>query len=161
MSTSRRAILTGACAAFLAACGRKTADSAAGDASDSAAKSDTDSIAPPCAQGTPGADWLALPLAEHPALDALYGSAVVTVSGRAVVVAQVDTGCYVALDQECTHEGCAIEYRDNNRFACPCHGALFSFAGEVLGGPAPRPVPVHAAIRDGDTVWINPTPGLE
>ncbi|MFT4978871.1 MAG: cytochrome b6-f complex iron-sulfur subunit, partial [Myxococcota bacterium] len=88
-------------------------------------------------------------------------SAVVSISGRPVVVAQIDEDCYVALDQQCTHEGCSIEYRDNNRFVCPCHGALFSFTGEVLGGPAPRPVPVHAAIRDGDVVWVRPEPGLD
>lgn len=158
MPTTRRAILTGACAALLAACGRKSADSAPAAAGDSAATPDTDTPPPPCAQGAPGSDWLALPLADHPDLGGLYGSAVVQVSGRAVIVAQVDVDCYVALDQVCTHEGCAIEYRDNNRFVCPCHGALFGFTGEVLGGPAPRPVPVHAAVREGDTVWVNPTP---
>jgi menaquinol-cytochrome c reductase iron-sulfur subunit len=25
-------------------------------------------------------------------------------------------------------------------FACPCHGSIYSIAGKVLGGPAPRPL---------------------
>lgn len=114
----------------------------------------------PCASGEPGPDWLAVPLLEHPQLEELYGSALLTVNGEPVVVALVDVDCYVALHQRCTHEGCAIEYRDNNRFVCPCHGALFDFDGTVLGGPAPSPLAAYAAIRQDDILWINPTPGL-
>lgn len=109
----------------------------------------------------PGADWVELSLAKYPELDALYGSAVVRIDGQEVVIAQVDKDCYVALNRSCTHEGCPIEYRDSNRFVCTCHGALFGFTGEVLGGPAPRPVDVYAVVRVDDTIWVRPTPGLE
>ncbi len=47
-----------------------------------------------------------------------------------------------ALSAVCTHLGCITRYRpDESIIACPCHGSRFSLDGEVLAGPAPRPLP--------------------
>jgi Rieske Fe-S protein len=32
----------------------------------------------------------------------------------------------------------------NMQFHCPCHGSLFDFNGNVLGGPAPLPLDHYA-----------------
>ena len=41
----------------------------------------------------------------------------------------------------CPHLGCRYNWHpDKHKFICPCHGSVFSITGEVLGGPAPRPL---------------------
>lgn len=51
------------------------------------------------------------------------------------------TGVY-ALSAVCTHLGCITRYRsDENVIACPCHGSRFDLEGNVIHGPAPRPLP--------------------
>jgi len=47
-----------------------------------------------------------------------------------------------ALSAVCTHLGCVTRYQpDQQVIACPCHGSRFALDGEVLAGPAPRPLP--------------------
>ncbi len=40
----------------------------------------------------------------------------------------------------CTHLGCTVRSTDVG-FECPCHGSLYDAAGNVIGGPAPKPLP--------------------
>ncbi len=41
----------------------------------------------------------------------------------------------------CPHLGCHYNWHaETSEFACPCHGSIYSITGEVLGGPAPRPL---------------------
>jgi len=51
----------------------------------------------------------------------------------------------------CTHLGCTVGRPQDSTFRCPCHGSVFDEDGEVLGGPAPRPLPSYAVAltRDG------------
>ena len=46
-----------------------------------------------------------------------------------------------AFGPQCTHLGCAYHWDASvNKFACPCHASFFSLQGQVLAGPAPRPL---------------------
>jgi Rieske Fe-S protein len=56
-----------------------------------------------------------------------------------------------ALNAECPHLGCKVGYDpERKRFACPCHESAFTPDGEVLGGPAPRPLdPLETRVVDG------------
>lgn len=45
-----------------------------------------------------------------------------------------------AISTTCTHLGCIIGTSETG-FACPCHGSRFDFDGNVVGGPAPKPLP--------------------
>ncbi len=40
----------------------------------------------------------------------------------------------------CTHLGCRIKQIENGKFICPCHGSEFNLQGEVLKGPATKPL---------------------
>ena len=47
-----------------------------------------------------------------------------------------------ALSAVCTHLGCIARYKSDERvIACPCHGSRFDLEGNVVHGPAPRPLP--------------------
>jgi len=68
------------------------------------------------------------------------GAVVTSEAHRAYVIRRPDGFC--ALSAVCTHLGCITRYRpDENVIACPCHGSRFSLDGDVLAGPAPRPLP--------------------
>lgn len=44
-----------------------------------------------------------------------------------------------AMSLVCTHLGCIVG-ESTEGFKCPCHGSRFDADGNVLGGPAPRPL---------------------
>jgi cytochrome b6-f complex iron-sulfur subunit len=50
-----------------------------------------------------------------------------------------DEGGFYAIIAMCTHLGCTPRL-DSNAFICPCHGSRFSRDGQVLNGPASRPL---------------------
>jgi cytochrome b6-f complex iron-sulfur subunit len=69
-----------------------------------------------------------------------------------LVLFRDDEGFY-AISTTCTHLGCAVA-RSAKGFACPCHGSRFDSKGNVVAGPAPRPLPWLEVSRaaNGDLV---------
>ena len=61
---------------------------------------------------------------------------------RRLYVFNAADGLY-AISSVCTHLGCNVK-RGGPGFACPCHGSQFDENGEVVQGPAPRPLPWYA-----------------
>jgi nitrite reductase/ring-hydroxylating ferredoxin subunit len=58
---------------------------------------------------------------------------------------------YLAFSRLCTHHTCPVFYRpEENIFACPCHGGVYSATtGQVLDGPPPKPLPRVILERRG------------
>ncbi len=70
--------------------------------------------------------------------DAVPETGVVEVPAARSYLTRID-GEVVAIYEKCTHLGCRVPYcATSGRFECPCHGSVFSRAGDYLTGPAPR-----------------------
>ncbi len=53
----------------------------------------------------------------------------------------------VAVSRHCTHLGCIVNFRDDERhFLCPCHQSLFDWDGRYIKGPAKKDLP-HFAVK--------------
>ncbi len=56
-------------------------------------------------------------------------------------ISRLEDGGMLAMWHRCTHLGCTVPWRDDmGHFHCPCHSSIFNTVGEVLSGPAPRPL---------------------
>lgn len=69
-------------------------------------------------------------------------------------ISALEDGGVVAVWQRCTHLGCTVPWREaEGLFHCPCHSSLFNRQGEVLGGPAPRPLDLFPLrVEDGNLI---------
>ena len=62
----------------------------------------------------------------------------------------------IAFSAQCTHLGCGYHWnRAKNRFVCPCHTSSFGLTGEVLEGPAPRPLDRFETRTEGTRLWLG------
>jgi menaquinol-cytochrome c reductase iron-sulfur subunit len=72
-------------------------------------------------------------------------------------VARLKDGQLIALAPQCTHLGCAYHWDEQKQnFLCPCHTSAFSLEGEVLSGPAPRPLDRYQVRMEGSKVLLGP-----
>jgi cytochrome b6-f complex iron-sulfur subunit len=69
-------------------------------------------------------------------------------------ISRLDDGKMLALWHRCTHLGCTVPWReDEGQFHCPCHSSIFDEKGEVVSGPAPRPLDLFPIeIVDGEVI---------
>ncbi len=62
----------------------------------------------------------------------------------------------VAFAPQCTHLGCAYHWDEQKQnFLCPCHSSAFSIDGQVLSGPAPRPLDRYEVKIEGRKIWVG------
>ncbi|MFN8523043.1 MAG: ubiquinol-cytochrome c reductase iron-sulfur subunit [Chloroflexota bacterium] len=84
-------------------------------------------------------------------------------------LARVPEG-FLALWWKCPHLGCTVpwkpegptfdEFAAKGQFNCPCHGSLYDRYGQIVQGPAPRPMDTFPlSIRDGK-IYVNTNPTL-
>ncbi|OGO43849.1 MAG: hypothetical protein A2Z04_03510 [Chloroflexi bacterium RBG_16_57_9] len=75
-------------------------------------------------------------------------------SGR-FYLSRLDTG-FLAMYQRCTHLGCTVPWISaEDRFHCPCHGAVYNKKGEVETGPPPRPLDLFPIVIEGEELIVD------
>lgn len=81
-------------------------------------------------------------------------SKMITVKNMPVLVVRTSKDV-VALSAVCTHLGCIVKWDEaRQQVICPCHAAIFDVNGNVVGGPAPKPLPVYKAKIRNDKIYV-------
>ena len=66
---------------------------------------------------------------------------ILDLDGKRVAAYRHENGQVTLLSHVCTHMGCSVHWNDAERtWDCPCHGSRFTPTGEVLSGPAEKPL---------------------
>lgn len=62
----------------------------------------------------------------------------------------------VAVNPTCTHAGCTVAWKaDQKALVCPCHGSIFTSDGQVVKGPATRPLATYPVKTEGDEILVQ------
>jgi len=66
---------------------------------------------------------------------------VISIKGKKVAISKDQRGKITAVSATCTHMGCVVDWNNTEKsWDCPCHGSRFTPTGNVLTGPALRPL---------------------
>jgi glycine/D-amino acid oxidase-like deaminating enzyme/nitrite reductase/ring-hydroxylating ferredoxin subunit len=66
---------------------------------------------------------------------------IITVGKKKIAVYRDSNGKVIALSPICTHMGCLVAFNNAEKsWDCPCHGSRFDYNGQVLHGPAVKPL---------------------
>lgn len=68
-----------------------------------------------------------------------------------VALKRTGTDAFQCYSLACTHEGCLLDITNGQRFDCPCHFSRFNSNGDVVQGPATRPLQNIPATYDPAT----------
>jgi cytochrome b6-f complex iron-sulfur subunit len=76
--------------------------------------------------------------------------------GSATVVIRTGERNFHALSAACTHLGCIVKWDSGKGLlVCPCHAAIFDVSGNVISGPAPRPLASYPVQLVQDEIIIG------
>ena len=68
-------------------------------------------------------------------------AAILRIDGQNVAGYRDEAGALHAVSAACTHMGCVVGWNETDRsWDCPCHGSRFTMTGEVIHGPAVKPL---------------------
>jgi Rieske Fe-S protein len=145
-SSSRRAVLAGACAACaasLAGCARYGTNNGLAGPPASAPSS---AAGGPTSAG-PGASAVLAKTTDIP----VGGGTVLT--DKKIVITQPKAGSFHAFTAICTHQGCIVDQVADGTIDCPCHGSKYSDVnGSVVNGPATLPLAAVSITVQGTSI---------
>ena len=148
-SSSRRAVLAGACSACavaLAGCARYGTSNGglAGPPAQGAASSS--------AAGATSSAGANAPAVLARTTDIPVGGGKV-LTDKKIVITQPQAGTFHAFTAICTHQGCIVDAVSGGTINCPCHGSRYSIVnGSVVSGPAPLPLAAVSITVQGTSI---------
>jgi cytochrome b6-f complex iron-sulfur subunit len=86
-----------------------------------------------------------------------FASGSVTAFQRgAFYLVRLDDGGFLALSCKCTHLGCTVPWVEKEKkFICPCHASTFDVKGNVISGPAGRPLDLFPITIENKVVKVD------
>lgn len=97
---------------------------------------------------------ITIDLTENPGL-AQAGGWMLLIQAQVLVV-NTGNNAFNALTSVCTHTGCDRNWSfASNVFTCNCHTSRFDIEGNVLSGPANRPLRAFVTSLNGDILTIT------
>ena len=152
-STSRRAVLAGACAACtaaLAGCARYGTSS--GLAAAPAPAATTPAATTPSAGGAASSAGTSTSAVLASTADIPVGGGKV-LTAQKIVITQPQAGSFHAFTAICTHQGCIVDAVGAGTIDCPCHGSKYSAVnGSVVNGPATLPLAAVSIKVQGTSI---------
>jgi len=88
-------------------------------------------------------------------------AAILKIDGHNVAAYRDAQGRIHAVSAVCTHMGCLVGWNETDRgWDCACHGSRFALDGEVIHGPAVKPLaPVAEKLGSGEPVGVEEVAG--
>jgi Rieske Fe-S protein len=147
-SSSRRAVLAGACAA----CAATLAGCARYGTSNGLAGSPAQGGAYPSTPATGSSASASGPVVLAKTTDIPVGGGKV-LTAQKIVITQPTAGTFHAFTAICTHQGCIVNAVSGGTINCPCHGSRYSIVnGSVVRGPAPLPLAAVSILVQGTSI---------
>lgn len=76
-------------------------------------------------------------------------------NGKPALLIHMPAG-YFAVSAVCTHLGCIVTWDSAKKMVvCPCHNGVFDYKGNIVSGPAPKPLPSYSVAVKGDSVMVH------
>ena len=73
---------------------------------------------------------------------------IIEANGQRAGAYRDEQGTLHVVDTTCTHMGCELNWNSAEKsWDCPCHGSRFSYEGDVIEGPALRPLDIHNDVN--------------
>ena len=99
---------------------------------------------------------LSIDLDQVPKLKEIGGHITIKLMHEDILLIRNSEKTVLIFNAHCTHKGCIVKYSErNNRIECPCHGSQYDLNGNVLKGPAPRPLTTHSGELDGGQIIVE------
>lgn len=113
------------------------------------------SVGLPVVRAFPEGKIIRIPIASTPALSQPGGAITLSLPKRKeLVVVHLQQNEFIALSPICTHRGCTVR-KMREGFECPCHGSRYDRYGQVVNGPATRPLTSYPVEFQGSELLIQ------
>jgi cytochrome b6-f complex iron-sulfur subunit len=83
------------------------------------------------------------------------GAMVIDTANDTIMVIRASATTVIALSAICTHAGCSMNFVASTHILdCPCHGSQFDEHGQVIQGPARKPLHVYTATLANNVITV-------